>query len=193
MRDHDMKGCISLRAYLDQGDGGRLAGVTSVLLEREPEDGDLLVRDRVEQLRDNALHEPFLLVLVHDDHLVPVGSDLGQVEGLSKVRQVEDVFLEAGTAEADRGLEELGANASVLADSVGDLVNVGARGLADGGEGVDGGDALGEEGIGSLDSDRVEKNVSYRPQQTHAASLPQINNLCQNLPAWTVPKTTGSW
>src|SRR5690606_4005502 len=78
----------------------------------------------------------------------PVGGDLGQAEAFAEIDEVEDVLLEAGAAEADGGLEELGADAGVLADGVGDLVNVGAGGLAEGGDGVDRGDALREEGVG---------------------------------------------
>lgn len=49
----------------------------------------------------------------------------------------------------DRRLKELGAHSSVLTDSVGDLVNVGASSLTDGREGVNRGDSLGQHGVGS--------------------------------------------
>lgn len=112
--------------------------------------GTYLARDRIEQVVDDGPAEPALLVLVHLDDLAPVRGDLGQVEALGEVDEVEDVLLEARAAEADGGLEELGAHARVAADGVGDLVNVGAGGLADGGEGVDGGDALGEHRVCGL-------------------------------------------
>lgn len=136
--------------YSDQSDGGRLAGVTSVLLERETKHGNLLIRDRVKQGVDDTLDEAALLVLVHDDDLMPIRCDLGQVEGLGQVRQIENVFLEAGAAEADRSLKELGTDASVATDSVGNLVNVGTGSLADGGQSVDGRDTLGKKSVGGL-------------------------------------------
>lgn len=70
------------------------------------------------------------------------------MEALAQVHEIEDVFLEAAAAKADARLEELGAHARVVPDGVSDLVDVGAGGLADGGESVDGGDALREHGVG---------------------------------------------
>lgn len=69
---------------------------------------------------------------------------------LGEVDEVENVLLEARSTETDRRLEELGTDARVNSARVGDLVDVGTGGFADGGEGVDGRDTLGEEGVGSL-------------------------------------------
>jgi len=68
---------------------------------------------------------------------------------LAQIYQVEDILLETRPSETDAGTEELGAETRVVADGVGDFVDVGAGGLADGREGVDGGDSLGEHGVGS--------------------------------------------
>ena len=95
-----------------------------------------------------------LLVLVHVNDGLPVSSDLGQVKGLGKVNQVEDILLEARSSETDGSLEELGTDSRVLSDGVGDLVDVGSGSLTDGGESVDGGDSLKEEEVeerGQLD------------------------------------------
>jgi hypothetical protein len=127
---------------VDEGDGGGLSGVSSVLLEGETEDGDLLVGDGREEGLDDVARESLLLVLVHLDDAHPVASDLGKVERLGEVDEVEDVLLEARSSEPDGGLEELGTDSGVLADGVSDLVDVGSGSLADGGEGVDGGDSL---------------------------------------------------
>lgn len=54
------------------------------------------------------------------------------------------------TSESDGSLEELGPDAGIPSTGVGDLVNVGSGGLADGGERVDGRDALGEQRVGGL-------------------------------------------
>ena len=129
-------------------DGGGLAGVTGVLLEGKSEDCELLAGDGVEHGRDHALDEAVLLVVVHDDYLVPVLRDLIEALGLADVHEVEDVLLEAGAAEAHRGVEELGSDAGVGADGVGDLAHVGSGLLAQGRDGVDGRDALGKEGVG---------------------------------------------
>ena len=64
------------------------------------------------------------------------------MQALAEVDEIENILLEARAAKADAGLEELGADARVLADGEGDLVDVGAGRLADGREGVDGRDAL---------------------------------------------------
>lgn len=86
------------------------------------------------------------------------------MQRLGKVHQVEDVLLEARSTESlvvrdcpsriarrthNRRLQELGADSRVLADSVSDLVNGSTGGLADGGQGVDGRDSLGEHSVGS--------------------------------------------
>ncbi len=67
---------------------------------------------------------------------------------LGKVNEVKDVLLEAGPAKADRCAQKLGPNAGVLADGVGDFLNVGSRRLANGRERVDGRNALRQHGIG---------------------------------------------
>jgi hypothetical protein len=65
---------------VDEVDSGRLSSVTGVGLEGEPEDGDLLAGDRVEQGVDDLFGEPVLLVVVGLDDGVPVSSDLLEVE-----------------------------------------------------------------------------------------------------------------
>ena len=66
-------------------------------------------------------------------HLVPVVGHLLQAHSLADVDQVEDVLLEAGAAKADRGVEELGADAGVGADGLGNLLHIGACGGGGGG------------------------------------------------------------
>lgn len=141
---------VLLDEVLDQGDGSRLTGVTSVLLEGEAEDGNLLVGNGVEEGGDNLADETLLLVLVHDDDLLPVFGDLGQVQLLREVDEVEDVLLEARTTETNRGLQELGTQAGIAAAGIGDLIDIGTGGLANGRQSVDGGDTLSKHGVGSL-------------------------------------------
>jgi len=129
-------------------DGRRLAGVPRVLLECEPEHGDLLAGDGVEHGGDDAFHEAALLVVVDPDHLPPVGGHLGEAVALADVDEVQDVLLEAGPAEADAGGEEPRADARVPPHGVRHLGDVGAGGLAERGDGVHGGDALRQERVG---------------------------------------------
>lgn len=86
---------VFLDKVLDQGDSSRLTGVTSILLESKTKHSNLFVGDGVEQGGDNLANETLLLVLVHDHDLLPVSSDLGQVQLLRQVDQVEDILLEA--------------------------------------------------------------------------------------------------
>ncbi len=66
----------------------------------------------------------------------------------AEVDEVQDILFEAGTAEADAGIQKLWADAAVHADGPGDLGDIGLRLFAEGGDGVDRGDPLGKEGIG---------------------------------------------
>lgn len=70
-------------------------GLHALLLERESENSNLLAGDGVEEGGDDALTEAALLVLVHGDDLAPVVGDLGKVERLGEVDEVEDILLEA--------------------------------------------------------------------------------------------------
>ena len=114
---------------------------------KQQQEGTHLARDRVKQGVDHRLREPALLVLVHLHDLPPVRRDLGQMQALGEVHEVEDVLLEAGPAEADGRAQELGADTRVESDRVRDLVDVRARRLADRGERVHGRDALGEHRV----------------------------------------------
>lgn len=144
----DVDTCLLGEEVVGNGDGWGLAGVSSVLLEGPTEDGNLLTGDGVEEGVNDLAGEAVLLVLVHLNNGEPVLGNLGKVEGLGKVDKVENVLLEARTTESNRSLEELGADTRVLADSEGDLVNVGAGSLTDGREGVDRGDTLSKHGVG---------------------------------------------
>ncbi len=86
---------------------------TCVLLEGKAKHGDPLVGDGVEQGLDNVLREPGFLVVVHVNDTLPIMCDLGQVELLAYVHEVEDVLLKAGATKADARLEELGPDSRV--------------------------------------------------------------------------------
>lgn len=57
------------RVDLAHVNGGRLSGVAGVLLECEPQDGDLLAGYGVEHSIDDTLHKPLLLVVVDGHNL----------------------------------------------------------------------------------------------------------------------------
>lgn len=86
-------------------------------------------------------------MLIHLDDLSPVSRDLGQVQALAQIDQVEDIFLEARSTKANTGLEKFRPDAGVVPNSVGNFVNVRPSGFANGGKGIDGGDALGQHCI----------------------------------------------
>ncbi|KAG5461485.1 MAG: hypothetical protein BJ554DRAFT_6314 [Olpidium bornovanus] len=178
--DHNLSALLDER--LADLDGGRLPGVPGVLLEGEAQHGDALGGDRREQAVDDAAHEAGLLVLVQQDDLVPVVGDLAQVELLGEVHEVEDVLLEARASEPDRGLEEAAPDAGVQAAGVGHLVDVRARRLADGRQGVDARDALGEEGPAwpsngerRQQEESGREGVSGRPHQFRQLRRPQVH------------------
>mmetsp|Transcript_32544 Transcript_32544/g.81957 ORF Transcript_32544/g.81957 Transcript_32544/m.81957 type:complete len:232 (+) Transcript_32544:903-1598(+) len=95
-----------LGAVLDEPlahvDGGGLARVPRVLLEREPQHRDLLPADGVEHGAHHALNEATLLVVVHAHHAVPVVRHLLEPVALADIRQVQNVLLEARPAKPHR-------------------------------------------------------------------------------------------
>jgi hypothetical protein len=93
---------------------------------------DLFVRDRIEHCLDNSLREPPLLVVVHHDDLLPVGSDLAKAEVFAKVNKIQYVFLETAAAKADRCLQELRSDSRIGTDRSRHLIDIGARCLAKG-------------------------------------------------------------
>lgn len=95
------------------------------------------------------------------------------MQGLAEVDEVEDVLLEARATEADGCAQEFGADARVVADSVGDLVDVGTRRLADGGERVDRRDTLGKHRVGR------ELRQLRRPEADGQDALSSSSNVSQ--------------
>jgi len=146
----DSNTSMFLDEILDQSDSSSLTGITGVLLECKAEDSDLLVRDGVEQGRDDVANESLLLVFVHDDNLLPVSSNLGKVELLRKVHKVKNILLEARTTETNRCLQELGSDTAIATAGISNLIDIGTSGFTDGRESVYGGDTLSKESISSL-------------------------------------------
>jgi len=116
------------------GNSSGLACVIGILLEGKAKDGDVLPINRVEEIPDNAAAEAGLLPVIHLHDALPIGSDLGKTEVLAEIGKVKDVLLEAGTAVAHGGLQELGTDAGVLADRPCNFINISPGGLAEGGD-----------------------------------------------------------
>ena len=127
--------------------GRRFARVAGVGLERKPEKRDLPVGERVEHRLEQARDDPFLLVVVHPDHLRPVLRRRVEPERLAEIHKIQHILLEAAPAKAGARLEELGADAVIRPDHARHLVHIGAGRLAKSGNGVDGTHALGKERV----------------------------------------------
>mmetsp|Transcript_4833 Transcript_4833/g.16577 ORF Transcript_4833/g.16577 Transcript_4833/m.16577 type:complete len:306 (+) Transcript_4833:57-974(+) len=120
----------------------RFASIPGVLLERKAEHGNFLVTNGVEHGGNNSSHESGLLVIVHANDGVPVIGNFLQSVALANVRQVQDIFLKARTAETDRGVQKLRANSGIFTNRKGDLGNVRSGALAQRRDGVDGRNSL---------------------------------------------------
>ena len=79
----------------DDVSGGRLASVTSVFLESEAHDCNLLASHGGKHAVHHAVGEAVFLPVVHEHHLIPVRGNFGKAESLAEVHEVEDILLEA--------------------------------------------------------------------------------------------------
>src|SRR5690606_33060266 len=135
--------------FVEQGvrdvDRGRFTRIVGVFFESPAVESNALPRYRVVQGTHNHFRKAAFLVVVHDDDLLPIVRHLGQSVGTGNVHQVEDVFLEAGSAKSDRGFEELGADTAIRTNGAGHFIHVRTRHLAKFGYGVDGRDTLGQK------------------------------------------------
>jgi hypothetical protein len=146
----DSNTSVLLDEVLDQSDGSSFTGITCVLLESKSKDSNFLVRDGVEQGGNDVANESLLLVLVHNNNLVPVSGNLGKMELFRKVDKVKNVLLEARTTKTNRRLQKLGSDTAITTASICDLINISSSSLAKSREGIDGGNTLSEKSISSL-------------------------------------------
>ncbi len=123
------------------------ASVARIRLEGKPEDRNLLVGDRVEHAFEHPAGDAMRLPFVDFHDAFPVGGDFGESVVSAQVNEVQDVFLEAAAAKADRSLEELGANPMVLSHDKGDFIDIGAGLFAESADRVDRADALRKERV----------------------------------------------
>lgn len=185
VKDGDLTGTL-LKESLDHLKSGSLTGIGGVLLEGKAENSNLLANKGVVEALDDTVGETVTSVLVHLDNLAPVLSDLGKTHGLGKVDEVENILLEAAATETDTSHQELVTNTGVNTDSLGDLIDISTGLLADGGDGVDGRNTLGQHRVGN------ELGKLGRPDvggQDTLARDPSVVNLDESLGS---PLTGGS-
>ncbi len=89
------------------------------------------------------------LMVVHDNHLLPVICDFFESEAAADINEVEDVLLEARATKSHRRFQEFRSDAAVRADGAGHFIHICAGFFAQGAHGVDRADALRQESIGS--------------------------------------------
>ncbi len=130
-------------------DRGTFPGVARVRLEGETPQADPFPGQGIEHGPQHVPDEALLLVVVDLHDALPVIRNLLESVIPAEVDEVEDILVEAGTAEADAGVEELGADPAVHADGACDLGDIRLSLFTEGGNSIDRGDPLGEEGIGN--------------------------------------------
>jgi hypothetical protein len=177
IEDSHLTGAL-LKEGLDHLKSGSLTGIGGVLLESKTKNGNLLANKGVVEALDDTVRETITGVLVHLNNLAPVLSDLGKTHGLSEVDEVENILLEATATEADTSHQELVTNTGVNTDSTGDLIDISASLLADGGDGVDGGDTLSQHRVGNKLSELGRPDVGG---QNALARNPSVVNLDESL------------
>mmetsp|Transcript_14966 Transcript_14966/g.22773 ORF Transcript_14966/g.22773 Transcript_14966/m.22773 type:complete len:237 (+) Transcript_14966:225-935(+) len=136
-----------LQEHVAHGQCWRFPHIARVFLEGEAEDSDLLVRHGVEQAGNELGAKSLLLVLVHVHHLLPILGTSWQPLGFADINQIQNVLLEAGAAEADGGIQELGADPRVGTDGARDLCHICTCLLAEQRDGVDAADPLSQHSI----------------------------------------------
>ena len=128
--------------------GGGFAGVASIGLKGKAKEGNAFAGEGVKHGMDGALNDATLLGVVHLNNFLPVVGTFIQAIASAEVDEVEHVFLKTGATKAWTRFEEVFSNAVVGAEDMGHFIDVCASFFAEGGEGVDGGDALGQHCIG---------------------------------------------
>ena len=143
-------GDLRAQAVQAHGDveGGGVADVVGVRLERGAEDGDVLVVDGAAEGGDGEVDGAVASAEVDRVDLAEEGDGFALAEFFGAGAERADVLREAAAAEADAGAEELAADAGVVADRVGEGGDVGSGDFGDLGHGVDEADLRGEERVG---------------------------------------------
>mmetsp|Transcript_20212 Transcript_20212/g.28882 ORF Transcript_20212/g.28882 Transcript_20212/m.28882 type:complete len:220 (-) Transcript_20212:595-1254(-) len=128
--------------------GGCFTYIPRVLLEGISQDGNLFAGNSVEHTGYHLLSESLLLVIVHDDDLIPILGAFIQPISFTQVNQVENILLEARSSKANGGIEEPTSNTLINPHSTGYFTNIRPSRLTQGRNGVDTRHPLRQEGIG---------------------------------------------
>ncbi len=123
------------------------AGIARIRLEGKSENGDFLVGNRIEHAFEHPAGDTVRLPFIDLDDAFPISGDFGETVISAQVNEVQDVFLEATAAKANRSLEELGTNPMVLSHDKSDFIDIGTGTLAERADRVDRTDALRKERV----------------------------------------------
>mmetsp|Transcript_7715 Transcript_7715/g.11040 ORF Transcript_7715/g.11040 Transcript_7715/m.11040 type:complete len:224 (+) Transcript_7715:256-927(+) len=126
----NMNICLFIQQIANDKHGWSFPNITCILLECISKNSDLLSSDGVEHLCDNLSGKTILLVVVHGNNLVPVGSAFIQAVGFAQVDKVKNILLEAGSSKANRGLKESLSDTVIHTYSTANFRNISTSGLA---------------------------------------------------------------
>jgi len=177
VEDGNLTGTL-LKEGLDHLKSRSLTGVGGVLLEGKAKNSDLLANKGVVEALDDTVGETVTGVLVHLHNLAPVLGNLRKTHGLGEVDEVKNILLEAAATETDTSHQELVTDTGVNTDSLGDLIDISTSLLTNSRDGVNGGDTLGQHGVGN------ELGKLGRPDvggQDALARNPRVVNLDKSL------------
>src|SRR5690606_15157074 len=112
-------------------EGGRIADVVAVRLEREAEDRDALAIRLAPERVDGESDDPVSAAQIDRIHLFEECDRVAAAQLLGSSRERPDVFGEAPAPEAHSRPEKAPPDAVVVAESVGELGDVGTHRLRD--------------------------------------------------------------
>jgi len=126
----DDLGAEPLELYGDV-EGGRVAHVVGLGLERHPEHGDAVVVHAAAERIDGEVDDPLPLAQVDRIDLAQERERLAPAELLGSGGERPDVLRQAPAAEPDAGVQEPSPDAGVVPDRIGERDDVGTRDIGD--------------------------------------------------------------
>mmetsp|Transcript_9216 Transcript_9216/g.13470 ORF Transcript_9216/g.13470 Transcript_9216/m.13470 type:complete len:224 (-) Transcript_9216:768-1439(-) len=106
--------------------------VTCVFFKGKSKDANFLARDSIEHLTNHFLRKSFLLVVVHDDYLIPVLRTLMKAVCFTQIHEVKNILLETGSSKSNGCLEEPFSNSIIHTNSATDLRYISTSAFAKG-------------------------------------------------------------
>mmetsp|Transcript_222 Transcript_222/g.312 ORF Transcript_222/g.312 Transcript_222/m.312 type:complete len:339 (-) Transcript_222:385-1401(-) len=148
LRVVDMELGLLLKQVAEDEHGRSLSNITCVLLESISKHSDLLSCDSVEHFGNDLLRESLLLVVVHEDDLVPVSGTLIQSISFAQVYKIKNILLEARPSKTDGGIQEFTSDTSILSDRTANFADISSGGFTEGRNGIDRRNTLSKESVG---------------------------------------------